>query len=72
MPFDHDDPYVTVEVKVLGVTAKAAKIRDEHGTVVWCPRSVMHGGDEQAIDSSVGDDMLLKVRQWFASKEGLV
>ena len=72
MPFDYDDPYTEISCKVLSVTQKAVRIEDESGTIVWCPRSCVHGGDDGLLDGSIGDDVQLKVRRWFAEKEGLI
>ena len=72
MPFDYDDPYEKVGCKVLGVRPKAVQIEDEHGAIVWVPRSCLHGADDRLLDDSVGVDMDLRIRRWFAEKEGLI
>ena len=69
---DYDDPYITLSCKVLKVTEKAVHIEDESGTQCWVPRSCVHGGDDGRLDDSIGDDIELKVRRWFAEKEGLL
>ena len=72
MPFDYDDPYVTVNCRILKVSAKAVQVSDETGLDVWIPRSCLHGGQETDIENSLGDDVQIKVRRWFADKEGLL
>lgn len=71
MPFDYDDPYTTIDCKILAVRLKAIQIEDEHGAICWCPRSVLHGGDDRLVEGSVGDDVVIRMRAWFADKEGL-
>lgn len=72
MPLDYDDPYVAIGCTIKGVTAKAVKIDPDSGEQLWVPRSVIHGAEERLLDGSVGDPMELRVRRWFAEKEGLV
>ena len=57
MPFDYDDPYVTVSCKVIGVTAKAVRVLDESGMTVWVPRSCVHGGDDRLLNGASGDEI---------------
>lgn len=72
MPLDYDDPYTTIPCKILTVRPKSVQIEDEHGNICWVPRSCLHGGDDRLLDDSEGDDVQLKIRRWFAEKEGLV
>lgn len=72
MPFNYDDPYTKLNCKVLKISQKAVQIEDESGTVVWVPRSCVHGGDDRLLDGAQGDDIQLQVRRWFAEKEGLL
>ena len=69
--FDFDDPYVTVDCTIRGLTDRAVKIEDEHGTVVWLPRSCLHGGCDSALKGAIGDAAQLKVRRWYAEKNAL-
>lgn len=72
MPFDYDDPYVTVECKIVRATEKAVQIEDGGGDTHWLPRSCLHGGDDGLVDGSIGDDVQLKVRRWIAEREGII
>lgn len=72
MPFDYDDPYVTISCKILKASQKAVQVEDDSGLTVWVPRSVLHGGDERDIEGDIGSPVQLRLRRWFADKEGLL
>lgn len=72
MPFDHDDPYVEVTVEIISTTDRAVRVKTDISDKIWIPRSCLHGAQERMIGSYIGADIILKVRRWFASKEGLI
>lgn len=72
MPFDFDDPYVAVRCNILQTSARAVQVEDESGLKIWIPRSLLHGGQETEIEENIGEEILLKIRRWFAKREGLV
>lgn len=73
MPFDYDDPYVEIECTIVDASPKAVKVRlSSTRDIHWVPRSCLHGGQESRVAELQGDELKLKVRRWFAQKEGLV
>ena len=66
------DNYVEIDCMFVRSTLKAVLI-DIGGDEFWVPRSCIHGGDEIRIPSlDSGDEVTLKIFQWFAEKEGLL
>ena len=46
---------------------------EESGETSWIPRSLLHAADDKAIDEvAVGSPLTVRVREWFAEKEGLI
>jgi hypothetical protein len=68
------DDYVTVTGYLRVATPKAILLQPEdEPAAIWIPRSLLHGGDERLIDNTaMGEQIDIRVREWFAEKEDLV
>lgn len=73
------DRYVDVDVYIKQVTQRAVLVRRkmENGTAYdgpekWVPRSVLFAGSDMRLNERPWPhSMVMKVRLWFAKKEGL-
>lgn len=73
MPFDYDDPYVVVSCTIRRATRDAVQIEDKFGELHWIPRSCLHGASDLIVKRAMmGDEADLKIREWIATREGLV
>jgi len=69
------DNYVGVTAKLKARTAKAVllDVGDGVSRGAWIPRSCLHGADDSVIDNvAIDDEVTLRVREWFAAREGLL
>lgn len=60
--------YTPIVVEVTIVTEKAIRIYFD-GEPLWIPKSVI--AEEDLEDISVGEEVEINVKTWFAEKEGL-
>lgn len=72
MTIRNSDDFVTVECEYKSKTDKAVLIA-QHGVEMWIPRSLIDYRSDQLLHHNLerGDEITLKVREWFASQESL-
>lgn len=70
----NDDKYTNYSVEVVRVTAKALQVKhlalDKDGPEIWVPKSVCQNSEHVIDDLGEGDNVELRIADWFAKKEG--
>jgi hypothetical protein len=65
------DDYVVIEGRVKFTRLKSILFVPIEGPVdVWVPRSLLHAADDMAVEDNELEE--IRVREWFAQKEGLI
>lgn len=60
--------YLNIECEVIRTTPKAIQFGIEDGPKMWVPKSICSNGHNDFED---GDEICLKVAEWFCKKNGL-
>lgn len=68
------DDYITITGTFKAARPKSVLLHiDDVRGPIFIPRSVMHGADERVCDEwAEGQEVTIRVREWFCEKEGLV
>lgn len=68
------DDYVSIDCEIVRVTSRAVliEVEDDFDTEEhWIPRSLIHGGDDSALEKSVGNKMQIRMFRWKAAELGI-